>query len=199
MKRLKTAAAVALILTLTGCQSTLTALSVISGGAACSRTERQQQFPEEGAEAQIEVQISIMGRDGPVQLNETANCEYQGSMCGGGSWFQVWYGDQTQFHSVALPYDSTLEFRPHSFCIMIDQFRKACEKGNCLPEDHFTLSLQLGDGWAGQPPELPERWGSMNTRRFSTGVHEISQFGFEVDHFELNLYGYLEKIASNND
>lgn len=197
MRRLINLAVFCLIPTLVGCQATQTTLSVISGNAACSRTEQQHVFPDDGAVAEIQFKLDIMGSEGPIEFNGIATCGYQGSMCGGGSWFQVWYGNQELHYSLSLPYDSTLEFRPHSFCIMIDEFRKACETGNCVPEEHFTFALQLGDTWTGDVPELSGKWGSMKSRRFSAGIHEISRFGFDVRNFDMELRGYLHKFSVN--
>lgn len=135
-----------LIPLLVGCQAFSASMAVISGTSACNSTEGDQLFPDEGSRKYIHISFDINDSNQAVSFSETATCEYQGSMCGGGAWFQVWYGDQTLPEvELSLENGNRLSFREHSQCIGIDKFAKACANGACKPEDYFGILVLYSD------------------------------------------------------
>jgi hypothetical protein len=112
------------------------------GEAACSSSWSNESFPVKGAKKSIHATFRL-ANDGKVQrFDETAECEYHGAFCGGGEWFQVWYGDKSrQADVILLSNGDKLSFNAHDQCTLINEYRKDCSEGQCVPADKFGVLI----------------------------------------------------------
>jgi hypothetical protein len=173
---------------LVSCQALTATTSVIAGSAACNSSEKEQSFPQEGAIKKISLSFTISGKTKDVSFSETAVCEYQGSICGGGAWFEVWYGDQSISHSIPLPLGDELVFWPHSFCTTLDEYSKQCKSGNCEPTDTFKMRLMFSESRKANTVVEGQDWtkGKLQDRALVKSS-DLSNYGYEVKHFSIEV------------
>ena len=81
---------------MTSCQVMTASTSVISNSIACGTTESEQLFPQLGSKRFINIDFSIKETNKTIPFKHVAECEYQGSICGGGAWFDIWYGNRSK-------------------------------------------------------------------------------------------------------
>jgi hypothetical protein len=173
-----------LIPILTSCQVIGTGVQVIGGSIGCSVNNNPAAKIEQGSIRNISIDLSLSDGENQIILNETAVCEYQGSMCAGGTWFQVWYGDQSIFHKFKLADGNTLKFGPHNFCTNIDFYEKKCISGNCNPSEHFTLSLSFSEELTEKRKDLDLDWNKGEFTGFeSVNESGLIKFGYKVNHY----------------
>jgi hypothetical protein len=177
-----------LTLIVSGCQALTATTSVIAGSVACSSSEKEQSFPPEGSVKEIDLSFTITDTAKDISFSETAICEYQGSMCGGGAWFEVWYGDQSLSHEIPLPSGDELIFRPHSFCTSLDEYRKKCNSGSCDPNEHFTLLLMFSEKRKSGIVVEGDEWakGKLQDRAL-VKASDLPKYGYEVKHFNIEV------------
>ena len=173
---------------LVSCQVLTATTSVITGSVACSVSEKKQSFPPEGAIKKIDLSLSISDKTNDVSFSETAICEYQGSMCGGGSWFEVWYGDQSISHNIPLSLGDELVFRPHSFCIALDEYSKQCKLGNCDPVETFRLKLMFSESRKASTVVGDLDWtkGKFKDNAL-VKASDLPSYGYDVKHFSIEV------------
>jgi hypothetical protein len=173
---------------LISCQALTATTSVIAGSSACNSTEKEQSFPPEGAIKKIDLSLTISDKTTEVSFSETAVCEYQGSMCGGGSWFQVWYGDQSISHNISLPLGDELIFQPHSFCITIDEYSKQCQSGNCDPAETFKLLMMFSEARKSSTIVDGLDWTKGKSQdRALVKASDFPTYGYEVKLFSIEV------------
>jgi len=173
---------------LVSCQALTATTSVIAGSAVCNSTEKEQSFPSEGAIKKIDLSLALSDKTNEVSLSETAVCEYQGSMCGGGAWFQVWYGDQSISHSVSLPLGDELIFKPHSFCITIDEYSKQCQSGNCDPTETFKLLMMFSEERKSSTVVDGLDWTKGKSQdRALVKASDFPSYGYQVKHLSIEV------------
>ena len=115
-------------------------------GLACTKSESNIAFPEQGAMAQIDVAFRIHTDTETLEIRERGICEYQGAMCPAGDWFLVWYAiDDAIRYEYELDDGERLTVWPHGLCISLDEFRRNCRNGSCTPEEHFDFRLELSE------------------------------------------------------
>lgn len=177
-----------LIPIIASCQALTATTSVMAGSVACKSSEKEQSFPPEGAVKKIDLSFTITDTAKDISFFKTAVCEYQGSICGGGAWFEVWYGDQSISHKIPLPRGDELIFRPHSFCISLDEYRKKCNSGNCNPNEHFTLLLIFSEK---RDPDTIVQEGDWTKGKLQDRVlvkaGDLPSYGYEVKHFNIEV------------
>jgi hypothetical protein len=173
---------------LVSCQVLTATTSVIAGSAACNSTEKNQSFPPEGAIKKIDLSLTISDKANEVTFSETAVCEYQGSMCGGGVWFQVWHGDQSISHNISLPLGDELIFQAHSFCITIDEYSKQCQSGNCDPTETFKLLMMFSETRKSSTIVEGQDWTKGKSQdRALVKVSDFPSYGYEVKLFSIEV------------
>ena len=118
---------------------------------SCDRSRTEHTFPKEESIAQIHVQFRIGKGLDQINIDETAVCEYQGSFCPAGEWYDVWYGNQEISREVLLPKNRMLSIWHHGLCTRIDEYRRQCANDKCSAEEHFEFRLLLN------PQETKER------------------------------------------
>lgn len=158
---------------------------------ACDTSKEARTFPEKKSIAEITVRFDIeLGKD-QIRVNETVKCDYQGSFCPAGDWYDIWYGNQEIKRELSLPNEQAITIWHHGLCIELGDYKKQCLLGNCNPIDHFKFRLQLNS-------EETNRRKEECSKRDSGGVmNDIDQFlrcSFpEVELVtleELKKYGY---------
>ncbi|WP_027858474.1 hypothetical protein [Marinobacterium jannaschii] len=173
---------------LVSCQALNATTSVIAGSSACNSSEKEQSFPPEGAIKKIDLSLTISYETSEVSFSETAVCEYQGSMCGGGAWFQVWYGDQSISHNITLPQGDELIFKPHSFCITIDEYVKQCKSGNCDHADSFKLLMMFSEARRSSTVVVGLDWTKGKSQdRALVKANDFKNYGYQVKHFSIEV------------
>ena len=133
----------AFCLVASSCQVTTAATSVVGGSVACARSEEVYPFPEQGEVRDVTVAFEIVDGDDRVAFSHVGRCEYQGSLCGGGAWFQVWYGDQDAVFEWSLSNGDRLVYRPHTQCTYLGQYLVECSDKDCDAAGHFKLNLDF--------------------------------------------------------
>lgn len=173
---------------LVSCQALTATTSTITGSAACDSSEEEQTFPADDAVAKIDLSFVITDKSKEISFSDVAVCEYQGSMCGGGSWFEVWYGDQSASHTIPLAEGDELIFRPHSFCIRLGEYRKNCSSGNCDPTEHFKLLLMFSEQRKANTVVEGHDWvnGHLQDRAL-VKASDIPSYGYVVKHFNIQV------------
>ncbi len=112
---------------------------------ACDDAAELKHFPNPNAIAHIDVSFDILVLGETKTFSERAVCEYQGSMCPAGEWYEVWYGDRSASYEIDLTNGEKLTIWPHSLCIDLNEFREKCLVGQCNPEEQFEFRLVLSD------------------------------------------------------
>ena len=110
---------------------------------ACETSKKTIALPQKGTVAEVHVSFKIKLAQSSISINETAICDYQGSICPAGDWYEVWYGNQETKREIILPQERSLTIWHHGLCISLDSFKKTCAQGNCNPIDHFEFKLEL--------------------------------------------------------
>lgn len=159
---------------------------------ACSSSEKEQSFPPKGAIKKIDLSLTISDKTNDVSLSETAVCEYQGSICVGGAWFDVWYGDQSISHNIPLPLPlplgDELVFWPHSFCTTLDEYSKQCKSGNCDPVKTFKLQLMFSDSRKASTVVGSQDWTKGKSQdRALVKASDLPNYGYQVKHFSIEI------------
>lgn len=150
------------------CQILTATTSVFGAGIACSASEDEQSYPDEGAEANIALSLRIMDADQSLEFTGIAWCKYQGSICGGSSWFHLLHEDQSISHEFKFSSGDDLSFSPHTFSIRLDPFQKSCASGNFDPYAHFILRVMFANKRYGQDRPLVTE-------------SELRAYGFKVE------------------
>lgn len=122
---------------LVGCNSTL--------NLACEDSTPLEGFPGKDAITKIDIAFEITIEGETTHFRESAICEYQGSFCPAGVWWEVWYGDQSINYVIDLAKNERLTIWPHGLCITLNEFKDNCAAGNCTPEDYFEFRLELSE------------------------------------------------------
>jgi len=155
------------------CQA-MTTTSVIGSSIACSSSEKEQTFPEEGAKKNIDLSFKIRDSEEVIGFSGRAVCEYKGSICGGGTWFEIWHGDQSISHTISFSNGDELIFWPHGFCITLNEFREKCAAGSCEEADHFKLLLMFAEKRNDQDRAL-------------VTATDINRYGHKVESFNIKV------------
>lgn len=173
---------------LTGCVS----LQQRALNNACESSKNSQVFPEENSVTKIHVQFQIGTGVDQINVDETAVCDYQGSFCPAGDWYEVWYGNKEMKREIALSNDRTLSIWHHGLCINLDKYKKQCAEDVCGPTDYFKFRLQLN------PEETSQRklkCAERNTSGITNDPDEFLRCGIPnvdiVTLEELKRYGYM--------
>jgi len=129
---------------LAGCQALTASTAVLGGSIACSSNEKDQSFPEQGTTRTVGASFSAEVDGVTHHFSESSVCEYQGALCGGGTWFEVWYGDQS-LPSIDIPVAAgdTAIYDNHMQCVHMNDFVTACKQGDCDPKDFFGLLIEF--------------------------------------------------------
>jgi len=188
---------VLLIPILASCQVLTASMPVYGGSVACSSSEKEQSFPEQGAKRYLDISFEIIGSGRAVTFSDRAVCEYQGSICGGGKWFDVWYGDESVSHTVSFSNGEQLVYSPHAMCTSLFEFNEKCEAGNCNPVEHFELLLMFSEQRIEQERE---KSSGQPINKTSTNIDDWIKNVFPdrdlVTAEELASYGYSIKKFS---
>ena len=138
--KIHTLAIVALLPLLIGCQALSALISVTGGSVACASSKSGETFLPDGSKKYINISFDINEGNRTVPFKEVVMCEYQGAICGGGTWFHIWYGDRTlQNKIIELQNGDTLSFDEHAQCLKMDDFLNKCKKSACVPADEFGI------------------------------------------------------------
>jgi len=159
---------------------------------ACESSQKSRVFPEENSVTKIHVQFQIGTGKDQIDVNETAVCDYQGSFCPAGEWYEVWYGDKEMKREIPLSDDRTLSIWHHGLCINLDEYNKQCAGDGCGPADYFKFRLQLNvEETSLRKLKCAER----NTGGVTNAPDEFVRCGIPnvdlVTLEELKQYGYL--------
>jgi len=175
---------------LTSCQVIGTGAQVITGSIGCSVNSGSAAPIKIGSVKDISIKFSLIDDGNKLDLSDTASCEYQGNMCAGGQWYQVWYGDQSiQPREFKLSDGNKITYWPHSFCIDIDDFEKECADGNCDPSKHFSLNLKFNKEIADKRRLQNLDWTKGEFSDFdSVNGEKLTQYGYDVRKYLIN-YG----------
>lgn len=130
---------------------------------ACDEAKEERVFPENGAVAEIHVRFDLGKGQERISVNEVAVCNYQGSFCPAGEWYDVWHGNQQARREVSLENDRTLTIWHHGLCMNLRAYSKLCVQGDCDALSHFKFRLQLN-------PEETERRKNECSKRNPSGV-----------------------------
>jgi hypothetical protein len=170
---------------------------------ACESSKNSRVFPEENSVAKIHVQFQIGAGKDRINVNETAVCDYQGSFCPAGDWYEVWYGNKEMKREIALSDDRTLSIWHHGLCINLDAYKKQCAQDGCGATDYFKFRLVLN------PEETNQRklkCAKRNTSGVTNDTDEFVRCGIPnvdlVTLEKLKHYGYMvngESIEVIND
>jgi hypothetical protein len=174
---------------LASCQVVGTGVQVITGSIGCSVNSSSTVPLKVGAVKDISIEFTLVDGGNTLNLSETATCEYQGNMCAGSQWYQVWYGDQSIRREFQLSDGSKITYWPHSFCIDIDDFEKKCGDGACDPSEHFSLNLKFNKEVAEQRRDQDLDWAKGEFSDFdSVNGEKLTKYGYDVRNYLIN-YG----------
>ncbi|XQF91533.1 hypothetical protein ACOBV8_22195 (plasmid) [Pseudoalteromonas espejiana] len=101
-KPMKNFATFLTLIVLTGCVSPL--------DIACNSSQKARSFPKEKSVTKINVQFQIVTSEEQINVNETAICDYQGSFCPAGDWYEIWYGNKEIKREITLQMIELLPF-----------------------------------------------------------------------------------------
>ncbi|MDN4504345.1 hypothetical protein QX776_18190 [Alteromonadaceae bacterium BrNp21-10] len=196
---MKNIAAFLVLIALTGCVS----LQQQALNNTCENSKNLRVFPKENSVSMIQVQFQIGTGKDQINVNETAMCDYQGSFCPAGDWYEVWYGDKEMKREIALSDNRTLTIWHHGLCINIDDYKKQCAQGNCGPTEYFEFRLQLNPD---ETNERKQKCAERNTDGVTNDSDEFVRCAIPnvdlVTLKELEGYGYMvnnEAIQVVND
>jgi len=173
---------------ITSCQIVAATTSVLGGSSACESSKKELTFPNIGTKKNIDVSFVIGSSTKSTKFDGRAVCEYKGSICGGGKWFNVWHGDQSIKDEIALPKGGELTFYPHGMCIKLGKFEDKCANGKCDPLDYYRFLLLIPDGL-----DRIERNGEeLYLTSYLDGYDkvkgkELKEYGYNVKKFEIKL------------
>lgn len=189
-----------IISTLTSCQVIRTGSQVITGSIGCSVNSDSAAPIKVGSVKDISIAFSLIDDGNTLNLSDTASCEYQGSMCAGGQWYQVWYGDQSiQPRELKLSDGNKITYWPHRFCIHIDDFEKKCADGDCDPSKHFSLHFKFNKEVAEQRSKQNLDWRKGEFSDFdSVNGEKLIKHGYDVRNYLIN-YGDVAYKQINKD
>lgn len=136
---MKNIAVILALIALAGCVS----LQQTVLNNACENSKSSRVFPEENSVAKIHVQFQIDTGVDEIGVNETAICDYQGSFCPAGEWYDVWYGNKEIVREIALSGERVLTIWHHGLCTGLDDYKKQCAQGVCDPTEYFEFRLLL--------------------------------------------------------
>ncbi|WP_028876948.1 hypothetical protein [Teredinibacter turnerae] len=170
---------------------------------ACESSKNARVFPKGNTVAKIHVQFHIGTGEDQINVNETAICDYQGSFCPAGDWYEVWYGNKEMKREIVLTDDRKLSIWHHGLCINLDEYKKQCAKDVCGPTDYFRFRLQLNTE---ETSQRKLKCAERNTSGVTNDPDEFVRCGIPnvdlVTLEELKNYGYMvngESIEVIND
>ena len=175
-----------LIPIIASCQALTATASVIGSSAACSSSKKEQSFPKEESRKNIDLSFAIIDGGKEVAFSERSICEYKGSMCGGGTWFEVWHGDQSISHTIPFSNGDELIFWPHGFCITLNDYKNKCLTGNCDTLEHFKMRLMFSEKRSKNTTVGGLDWtkGKFQNRALVT-AKELSGYGYDFQKFSI--------------
>ena len=170
---------------LTSCQVIGTGTQVITGSIGCRVNSDAAASLDIGSVKNISIEFSLIDNGNTIDLSDTASCRYQGNMCAGGQWYQVWYGDQSiQPREFKLSDGNKITYWPHGFCIDIDNFEKNCANGDCDPNKHFSLNLKFNNEVAERRRKQDLDWTKGEFSDFDkVNGEELVQYGYDVRNY----------------
>lgn len=101
---------------LAGCQAIQATSAAVASSNACTRSGKSAQFPAEGERRAFDVRFRLSSVLGEHLHEDRVTCRYEGSMCGGGTWFHVWREDRLDGFEQAFPGGDMVSYHYHSFC-----------------------------------------------------------------------------------
>lgn len=161
---------------------------------ACDSSKNSAGFPKENSVAKIHVQFQVGAGQDLVDVNETVICDYQGSFCPAGDWYEVWYGNKELKREIKLSNERTLDIWHHGLCIKLDDYKKKCAEGNCNPTEYFEFRLllnskdtnqrklkcaELNDGGITNDPDEFVRCGIPNVDLVT--LKKLKQYGYTIN------------------
>lgn len=176
---------------LSSCQVAGVAMQVVTGSVGCSVNSNPRADLAQGTTREIQLDFALNDAGIVHQIKQPAVCEYQGSICAGGEWFEVWYGDQTTTHTVKLSDDNVLRFTPHNFCMEIDPYEKECAQGACSASELFTIRLGYSRAVQEQRKLLDLDWKQGELTEFSlVNGTKLKNFGYDVTLYSVTVGDY---------
>lgn len=176
---------------LSSCQVAGVAMHVVTGSVGCSVNNNPRADLAQGTTREIQLNFTLNDAGTMQQINQPAVCEYQGSMCAGGQWFEVWYGDKTTVQTIKLSDDNVLSFAPHNFCMDIDPYEKECAQGACSASELFTIRLGYSSKVQEQRKLLDLDWKQGELTEFSlVNGTKLQNFGYDVKLYSVTVGDY---------
>ena len=177
-------ALVTCVAALSGCQPLATLTAVKRGSIACSSSKDDAEFPSLGTEHFITTTFLIEGNGRAAPFENTSACEYQGSFCGDGRWYNVWYGKEQDRYAVHLPTGDELIYWPHALCLQLDDYLETCRTlGQCNPSSHFEMLLMYSQE---RIESRSNTAGAVADREMVTG-DRLHDYGIGVQDFKMEL------------
>lgn len=181
---------------LSSCQVAGVAVQAVTGSIGCSVNDNPTANLQPGATRDIALNLSLNDAGKVIELNETAVCEYQGSMCAGGKWYSVWYGDQDITHTINLSDDNQLVFKPHNFCIQVHDYEEQCAAGNCSASEQFMVKLHYSKAIQEQRKAQDLDWKQGEMTDFSlVNGQKLVNYGYDVSNYRV-VFGDLKSAST---
>jgi hypothetical protein len=185
-----------LIPLLSSCQVAGVAVQAVTGSIGCSVNDNPTANVQPGSTRDITLNLSLNDAGKVIELNETAVCEYQGSMCAGGKWYSVWYGDPDITHTIHLSDDNQLVFKPHNFCIQIHDYEEQCAAGNCSASEQFMVKLHYSKAVQEQRKAYDLDWKQGELTEFSlVNGEKLVNYGYDLSTYHV-VYGDLKPAST---
>ena len=169
---------------LSGCQPLSALNGVTRGSIACSSSKSDAEFPSLGAEHFITTTFIVEGNGRAVPFENTSACEYQGSFCGDGRWYNVWYGKERDQYPVPLPTGDELIYWPHALCLQLNDYLETCRNlGQCNASSHFEMLLMHSQE---RIESRSNTAGAVADRELVTG-DQLQNYGIGVHDFKIEV------------
>lgn len=179
----------AVLALLCGCQVIGTTAHILGASVGCAVNNNPNASLKQGEWRYFNINVALWENGQTLQMSETVACEYQGSMCAGGTWFQVWYGDKEVRKTLNFSDGNSLLLTPNNICTNIHFFEEKCQQSSCNPSEHFTLRLHFNkdiqaqrqtmelDAFKGQFPW----YETVNGRTLKTFGYDVLRYQVEID------------------
>ena len=176
-----------LLLLLASCQVIGTTAHILGASIGCEVNDNPTEHLVPGTLRHFQVSVALNDHGTKHAIEETVACEYQGAMCAGGTWFQVWYGDKDIRQHIVLSDNNQLSLTPNNICTDIHFFEKACAEGTCDASEHFRLKLHFNKDIQQQRQNMPLRWEDGEFVHFeNVNGERLRKLGYEVMRFSIS-------------
>lgn len=163
-----------------------TTAHILGASIGCEINDNPTEHLVPGTLRHFQINVTLNDHGTQHVIEETVACEYQGAMCAGGTWFQVWYGEKVIRQKIVLSDNNQLSLTPNNICTDIHFFEEACAEGPCNASEHFRLRMHFNEETQELRKNMPPRWEDGEFTDFENVNGEtLRKLGYEVQKFTI--------------